>query len=227
MLHHHFVPRRRVHPFFFVLGKTLGVEVANELLMRLPHNAGQGLEITDVQSAPGPLHQDFVKEGLDRLALRFLHVIAGQVGKPGRHHVPRRDGFFRVQIGRRGAEGIDTQRQPLAAKWRPNSDLATVQELLGSSHNPVFFFQFAQVNAEGQPSQIALRVNDERWDARQRCLFDERLGHHGLSRTRGTEHGAVPSEHLRGDVDGLTGVPSRAQKHAFGLVLTLPCGRTT
>ena len=227
MLHHDLVPRRRVHAFFLVFGKALGVEVANELLMRLPHDAGQGLEITDVQSAPGPFHQDFVKEGLDRLALRLLHVIAGQVGKPGRHHVPCRDGLFSVQIGRRGSEGVDAQRQPLAAKRRPNSNLATVKELLGSSHDPVFFFQFAQINAEGQPSQIALRVNDEGRDARQRCFFDERLGHHGLSRTRGTEHGAVPSEHLRGDVDGLTGVPSRAQKHAFGLVLTFPCGRTT
>ena len=98
---------------------------------------------------------------------------------------------------------------------------------LARVHDPVFFFQLTQVNAEGQPSQIALRVNDERRDARQRCFFDEGFGHHGLSRTRGTEHGAVPSEHLRGDVDGLASVPSRAQEHAFGFVLTLPCGRTT
>ncbi len=226
MLHHHLVPRWRVHPFLFVFGKTLGVEVANEFLMRFSHDASQGLEVPNVQPAPGAFHENFVEERLDRLALRFLHVKPGQVSEPCRHHVPRRDGFFRVQIARRGAEGVDAQGQSLAAKRRPNSDFATVQQLLGSGHDAVFFLQLSEVNAEGQPGQITLRVDDEGGNACQRRFFDEGFGHHGLARTGGTEHGAVAGEDLRGDVNGFTGVSSRAQKHPLWFVLALPRRRT-
>ena len=54
MFHHHLVPRWWVDPFFLVFGEAFGVEVANEFLMRLSHDASQGLEIPDVQPASGP-----------------------------------------------------------------------------------------------------------------------------------------------------------------------------
>ena len=149
MFHHHLVPRRWVHTFFFIFGKALRVEMANELLMWFTNDASQRLEITNVQTATGPLHQDFVKERLDRLTLCFFHVKPGQVRKPSRHHVPRRDGLFRVQVGGWGAERVDAQRQPFAAKRRPNSHFTTVQQLLGPSYDSVLFLQFLKVNTEG------------------------------------------------------------------------------
>ena len=98
--------------------------------------------------------------------------------------------------------------------------------MLGSSHDAVFFLQFSEVNAEGEASQIALWIDDEGWNARQRRFFDEGFGHHGLARTGGTEHGAVASENLRSDVNGFTGVPSRPQKHPLWFVLTFTGRRT-
>ena len=98
--------------------------------------------------------------------------------------------------------------------------------MLGSSHDAVFVLQFTEVNAEGEASQIALWVDDEGGNARQRRLFDEGFGHHGLARTGGTEHGAVACENLWSDVNGFTGVPSRSQKHPLWFVLTFTGRRT-
>ena len=189
--------------------------------MRLSNHSSQRLEITDVQTATRPLHQYFVKERLDRLALGFLHVIAGKVGKPGRHHVPCRDGLFRVQIGRRSAKRINAQRQAFAAKRRPDAHLAGLEQFLRSVYEAVLFLKFTQIDAERKTSQVALGVDDERRNACQRSLFNERLGHDRFSRPGRTQHGPVSSQHLRCNVDGITRVATGSKQHPFWFVVPL------
>ena len=141
------------------------------------------MEIADIEAAARALNQDFIEKRLDGFPLGFLHVKSCQIGESSRHHVPRRDGFLSIQIGRWGAKRVDAQRQSFAAERRPNPDLAPVEQLLGPCDDAVFFLEFAHVNPEGEPRQVALRVDNERGNAGERSFLNERFRHHGLSRT--------------------------------------------
>ena len=150
--------------------------------MWLTHHASEGLEITDIEPATGSFHENFIEKRLDRFPLSLLHVKTCEVGKASSDHVPCGDGFFGVQIGRRRSERINAKGQALASKRRPYPNFATVEQLLGSGDNPVLFLELAHIDAEGQPSEVTLRVDDEGRNASERRFFDERLGHDGFSR---------------------------------------------
>ena len=193
----------------------------NELLMWFTNHSGEGLEIANVKATSGAFNEDFIEKRFDGLALGFLNVKPGQVGKSCGDHVPRRDGFFRVEVGRRGAKRVNAERQTFASKGRPNSHLTPVQQLLRSGNKTVFFFKFIKVNAKGQPRQISLWVNDERRNASEGGFFDQGFGHHGFSRPGRPEHGAMSGQHLRSNVDRFTGISPASKKHPFWFVLAL------
>ena len=115
MFNHHFIPCWRGNCLsLLIFFKALGIEVANEFLIRLTHHSGESLEISNIQSTLGALDKNFVEEGFDSLPLCFLYVKARKVGKACCHHIPCRNRFFRVKVSRRGAERVDAKREPLA-----------------------------------------------------------------------------------------------------------------
>ena len=220
VFHHDFCPCGRFHGLFsfFDIHKTLGVQVLGERQVWVTNHLGEGLEIVNIQPRFRAFDQDFVQKRLDGLPLGFFHIVPSEVGEASRHHVPRCDRFFRVQISRRSSKRVDAERQPLAAQRRPHSNFTHVEQLLGSRHVPVLALEFVKVNAQRQTSEVALWIDDKGRDACQRRFFDEGLGHHGFPRAGGTQHGTVARQHLRGDVHRFLCVPTVAQQHPLWFV---------
>ena len=227
VLHHNFSPRWRFNRLFafFHIGKTFRVQVLGERQMGVPYNTRQGLEIVDIKSGFCALHQNFIQERFDGFSLCFFNIVTCQIGETSRHHVPCRDRLFRIKPSRRCSKRVNAQRQALASKRCPNPHFTRIKKSASPSGITVLVLQLIGVDAQRQPSKVALGVNDEGRDASQCRFFDQGFRHHRLSRSRRSEHGTVASQHLRSNVHRLSSVtPSPQQQPAWFVLLGLVGG---
>ena len=181
--HHRPRGQLRCFTFEFLVGfrEAFWIQVPQEGIVGFAHHARKGLEIGHVQADARALDEHFVEVGFDRLALRFFDVVTGQAREPSRHHVPCGDGLFRVEVGGWSVEGIDAQRQPLAAQRRPDADFRAVEQSAHPRRILALGFDGGCVAPKREAGEVALRIDDQGRNAGERGLFDERLGHHRLS----------------------------------------------
>ena len=217
--HHRPWGQLRCFTFEFLVGfrEAFWIQVPEKSIVGFADHPGQGLEISDVQADARPLDQHFVEVGLDRLALGLFHVITCQTGESGGHHVPRRDGFLGVQVGRRCVKGVDAQRQALAAQRRPDADLRAVEQSAHARRILALGLDGGCVAPKRKAGEVALWIDDQGRNAGERGLFDQRLRHHRLAAAGAAEHGGVTGQDGWIDVHRLVGVTPPPEVHALRL----------
>ena len=182
MLKHDLVPTWNIGLLsLIILDETMGIEKSRELMMRLSNHAGEGLEITNIQSATCSLDENLVKKRFDDLTLRLLNIVPCKTREPCCNHIPCCDGFFGIKVCRRCSERIDTERQSFATKRRPYPHFAVLKQLTLSINITIPLEKFGFINTKSKTSKIPLWIDDERWNSSKSCFLNQSLCHNGLT----------------------------------------------